>query len=112
MMKHHSAHYYKSQFIYILFSENKKLFKHQTYKLLTDKNNLVSCKIFLEMNVIFCIMFGHSQNTLIRLPYTNYIIILKQPTKAHIPVSFIDTPENITITDTFARFQWKQTALK
>jgi len=39
MKKHHSAHYYTSEFIHILFSPNKKLFKHETYKLLTDKKS-------------------------------------------------------------------------
>ena len=78
MKKHYSAHYYTHEFIYILFSQNKK-------------NSWVSRKIFLflELNVTFCSVFGQSQNILIELPYTNCIIILKQPTKAHIPVPFI-----------------------
>jgi len=55
-------------------------------------------------------MSGQSQDILTELPYTNYIIILKQPTKANIPVPFIDASENLIITDTFVWFQWKQTS--
>ena len=45
-------------------------------------------------------MFGQSQNTLTELLYTNYSIILKQPTKAYIPVPFTEAYENVIITDT------------
>jgi len=45
------------------------------------------------------------------MPYTNYSIILKQPTKAYIPVPLIDASENLIIADTSAWFQWKQTSL-
>ena len=79
MTKHHSAHYCTSEFIYILFSRNKKLFKHQTSKLLTNKNSRVSCKIFLflELTVIYFLQYvwtitAHTHRTAVYQLHYNF----------------------------------------